>query len=163
MCSHLKTKRLLLRPFRRGDAPAVAALCGNWKVARMTARIPHPYDEALAAAWIASHDGARDRGEEHSFCIERNSAVIGAIGLKHNGAGVYELGHWIGGPWWGQGCATEAVGYLLDNPASGRVLEKCGSTYTGQEQQWCGARDQEVAVRHLELTRSTSQEARAAS
>ena len=181
MRTHLTTERLLMRPFHPGDALAVAALCGNWKVARMTARIPHPYDEALAAAWIASHDGGRDRGEEHAFCLERNGAVIGAMGLRRIGAGVYELGYWIGEPWWGQGYATEAVGRLMhfafedldaralaaghlpDNLASGRVLEKCGFTYTGQDQQWCTARNREVAVRRLSLARRNSQEPRAAS
>lgn len=180
MCEDLTTERLLLRPFGPGDAPAVAALCNNWNLARMTARIPHPYDEALAAEWIASHGGERDRGE-YSFCLERNGTVIGAMGLTGSGAGAYELGYWIGEPWWRQGHATEAAGrllrfafddlgaqavtagHLLDNPASGRMLEKCGFAYTGQEQQWCAARNREVTVRRLALTLTTSQEAKAAS
>ncbi len=60
-----------------------------------------------------------------------------------------ELGYWIGVPFWGCGYATEAARRLIDhafgglgyevltasarvsNPASRRVLEKCGFQWTG--------------------------------
>src|SRR5712671_2954018 len=60
-----------------------------------------------------------------------------------------ELGYWIGVPFWGCGYATEAARCLIDhafgdlgyevlsasarvsNPASRRVLEKCGFQWTG--------------------------------
>ena len=62
----------------------------------------------------------------------------------------WEIGYWIGRPWWGQGFATEIgqalvalgtqtlgasrliAGHYDDNPASGRVLEKLGFGYTGK-------------------------------
>ena len=179
MDRELETERLLLRPFRQSDAGAVQALCGNWKVARMTSRIPHPFSDELAAQWIASHGPARVCGEENAFCVEKGGTVIGAVGYMNAGDGVYEIGYWIGEPWWGQGFATEAVGRLigfvfdglgarrltsghfLDNSASGRVLEKCGFAYTGEEEQWCEARGGQVTCRRLALAREEAQGPRA--
>ena len=65
-----------------------------------------------------------------------------------------EIGYWIAKPYWNRGIATEALramvdycfnvkGFLtlwsdffIDNPASGRVMEKCGFKDTG-EINWC--------------------------
>jgi RimJ/RimL family protein N-acetyltransferase len=169
MTLHIRTERLLLRPFRDDDAPALAALAGNLKVARMTARIGHPYTETVARQWIAGHGALRERGEEYPFAVLLADALVGAVGVKRNDAGGYELGYWIGEPWWGRGFATEAAaaivrfaaetlgagtleaGFLYDNPASGRVLAKCGFVRTGEVLQWCEARGQAVKCHRLTL------------
>jgi RimJ/RimL family protein N-acetyltransferase len=179
MNRELETERLLLRPFRQSDAGAVQALCGNRKVARMTSRIPHPFSEELAAQWIASHGPARVCGEENAFCLEKGGTVIGAVGYMNAGDDVYEIGYWLGEPWWGRGFATEAVrcligfifddlgahrltsGHVRDNPASGQVLEKCGFAYTGEEEQWCEARGRQITCRRLALAREEAQRPRA--
>ncbi len=140
----------------------------------MASRIPHPFSEELAAQWIASHGPARVCGEENAFCLEKGGTVIGAVGYMNAGDDVYEIGYWVGEPWWGQGYATETVrrlirffleelgahrltsGHFLDNPASGRVLEKCGFAYTGEEEQWCEARRGQVTCRRLALARNES-------
>ena len=171
MHRELETERLLLRPFRPSDAGAVQALCGNRNVARMTARIPHPYPDGLAESWIASTAQARELGQGYSFCLEQNGAPIGAAGLERTDDGIYELGYWLGEPWWGRGLASEAVrrvvrfafddlsarqvtaGHFVDNPASGRVLEKCGFAYTGENELWCEARGRWVDCRRLALAK----------
>jgi RimJ/RimL family protein N-acetyltransferase len=61
-----------------------------------------------------------------------------------------EVGYWIGKPYWNKGLCTEALramidycfkrrgfkniwaDYFVDNPASGRVMEKCGFMDTGR-------------------------------
>ena len=76
--------------------------------------------------------------------------LIGACGLgKHNGEA--ELGYWIARPYWGLGFASEAgcavmkiaqavghrklvSGHFIDNPASGRVLQKLGFRSTGKSE-----------------------------
>jgi ribosomal-protein-alanine N-acetyltransferase len=169
MAPTLETDRLLLRPFRQEDAAAVAALAGNWDVARMLSRVPHPYSREMAEQWIASHAGLSESGAEYIFCIECDGEVAGSVGLQRSREGVYELGYWLGEQWWGRGFATEAArrvvryaledlgarglvsGHLADNPASGRVLEKCGFRYIRDSMQHSVARGGEAAHRDFEL------------
>lgn len=169
MTTEIRTERLLLRPFHNEDAAAVAALAGNWNVARMTARIPHPFSEMLARQWIAGHAALRDSGDGYLFAILLKGALVGAIGIERNPSGRRELGYWVGEPWWGMGVATEAAGgvirfaraalgsetleagCLFDNPASARVLSKCGFVRKGEVMQWCEARGQAVKCHRLAL------------
>jgi RimJ/RimL family protein N-acetyltransferase len=98
----LKTERLILRPFDPADAPLVQILAGDKDVASTTRLIPHPYPDGLAESWIASLQGAYERGEGVSFAITlKEGALIGSIGLilslaDHHG----EMGYWIGTPYW---------------------------------------------------------------
>ena len=106
MDTTLATERLILRPLRPEDAPAVERYCGNWKVARMTSRIPHPYPEGLAVDWIAGLDGS---GGAYRFAIECEGELVGVIGLERMRSDDFEIGYWIAEPWWGRGLATEAA------------------------------------------------------
>jgi RimJ/RimL family protein N-acetyltransferase len=141
----LATARLVLRAPRRGDAKAIATLVNDRRIAVNTARIPHPYGVADAEQFIAA---ANKRGGETCFVITLDGAPIGLCGLdpRHDGP---ELGYWLGVPFWGRGFATEAARAVIDyafgdldhdtlqsgarvtNPASRRVLEKCGFQWTG--------------------------------
>lgn len=172
MMPTLETDRLLLRPFRPADAAAVVALAGDWDVARMLARVPHPYTQEMAEVWISTHAQSRQSGEEYVFCVEFDGEVAGCIGLQRSREAIYELGYWLGKAWWGKGLATEAAkrvvrfafeelgadrmvsGHLADNPASGRVLEKCGFRYTGDSMEHCEARGEAVAHKCFELMRA---------
>jgi RimJ/RimL family protein N-acetyltransferase len=165
----LKTDRLTLRPFRPDDAPAVQELAGNWKVARMTARIPHPYPEGMAKTWITGQDAERANGTAYGFAIELADRLVGAAGIMCRTEMDFELGYWIGEPWWGQGVATEAATRVVrfafedlgaeklraqhhaDNDASGRVLRKCGFRYLNDGFSWSAARGKDVPVRQYVL------------
>ncbi len=76
--------------------------------------------------------------------------MYGAIGLSNNAADQNgELAYWIGEPYWGSGYGTEAAKAMIafafaekgyhrvyarffkSNPASGKIMEKCGMTYEG--------------------------------
>ncbi len=172
MMPTLKTERLLLRPFRAEDAPAVHTHCGSWNVARMLTRVPHPYTYEMAESWIVSHEADWNSGDEITFCIDLDGIAVGAISLRRKEPGIYMLGYWLGEPWWGQGFATEAAsrtvrfafedlgaekltsGHFMDNPASGRVLEKCGFRYTGEGTEHSEARGEPSAHRNLECRRA---------
>jgi len=140
----LETERLTLRAPRFEDAKRVAALVNDRRIAENTVRIPHPYAVADAHEWI----GAVILQSATTYLITIGSEVIGACGLDMRD-GVPEIGYWLGVPFWGCGYATEAARGLIDhafgerghevvtsgarvsNPASRRVLEKCGFQWTG--------------------------------
>ena len=141
----LKTARLCLRAPICSDAANMVALAGDRRVAENTARIPHPYSTADARELLAS---INQTGGETVFAIELDGALIGMCGLDPRPDGA-ELGYWLGVPFWRQGYGTEAARALIDygfaelghevlqsgarvsNPASRRVLEKCGFQWTG--------------------------------
>jgi RimJ/RimL family protein N-acetyltransferase len=142
----LETERLALRAPRLEDAKAVAQLANDRRIAENTARIPHPYSLADAEKFIAAVN--RD-DDETAFLITREKMVLGAVGIRTNEPEPPEVGYWLGVPFWGHGYATEAVHAVIDhafsdldcealgagarvtNPASRRVLEKCGFQWTG--------------------------------
>ena len=142
----LETTRLTLRAPRLEDAKAVAALANDRRIAENTARIPHPYKMADAEQFIA---GASKEGEAAYLITLRDGTIIGACGLMFRDEDAPEIGYWLGVPYWNKGYATEALHALIDyaftdlthdavqagarvtNPASRRVLEKCGFQWTG--------------------------------
>jgi RimJ/RimL family protein N-acetyltransferase len=83
----------------------------------------------------------------------------------------FMLGYWIAKPYWGRGYATEAVrrvakfafdelgtnqltaSWILDNPASGRVLEKIGFKPNGTEERDCLSRGTTVFCHKVVLNR----------
>ena len=143
----LETARLILRAPRLGDAKAITALANDRHVAENTARIPHPYRLADAKAWIA---GANKTADEVSYVITlADGPLIGGCGFELRDDPAPAIGYWLGQPHWRKGYATEAVRALVDhafgdlehealqssarvtNPASRRILEKCGFQWTG--------------------------------
>lgn len=142
----LETKRLALRAARLEDAKAVAALANDRRIAENTARIPYPYKLADAEQFIA---GASKKGEAAYLVTLRDGTIVGACGLMFHYDDTPEIGYWLGVPYWNKGYATEALHALIDyaftdlthdavhagarvtNPASRRVLEKCGFQWTG--------------------------------
>jgi RimJ/RimL family protein N-acetyltransferase len=142
----LETERLTLRAPRLEDAKAVAQLANDRRIAENTARIPHPYSLVDAEKFIASVNQAEG---EIAFLITREKVVLGAVGIQTPEREPPEIGYWLGVAFWGHGYATEAVHAVIDhafsdldyealgagarvtNPASRRVLEKCGFQWTG--------------------------------
>jgi len=150
--TEIRTDRLTLRAPMAGDVAAITRLAGDYGIASMTTRMPHPYAESDARQFVALV-ARQDRARERTFAIERpGEGVIGAIGFHRAPAGSLELGYWLGRPFWGQGYATEAVaaalrwaavdwgrkavssGHFADNAPSANVLIKSGFLYTGEVQ-----------------------------
>ena len=65
MCN-LESERLILRPPRPVDIQSMTVWLSDYDVARMTARVPHPYGESDAEAFVAA-------GSANRFVIERKS------------------------------------------------------------------------------------------
>ncbi len=145
----LMTDRLRLDRPELADAGDILALANNRKMAEMTARMPYPYTMEDARQWIARADAAADGQAMFAVRLQITGRLIGACGYGPLSGDVREpqLGYWIGEPFWGLGYATEAAHAVLDhafdvgghtelagacrptNPASRRVLEKCGFQY----------------------------------
>jgi RimJ/RimL family protein N-acetyltransferase len=156
------TERLLLRPGWAEDAPALTAAIAHESVAMKLARLPWPYTEDHARAFLALE---RQSGDASFLIFARTFGaprLIGGIGI-HDQDGAPEIGYWISPAYWGLGFATEAgraviaiardtlrlprlvSGHFVDNPGSGRVLRKLGLTATGVvEPRRCEARGVDV-------------------
>jgi len=131
--------------------------------------VPWPYTLRDAEAFLAS---PRDPILPSFLIFERSPGapqLVGSCGLGRRPSGSVELGYWIARPFWGRGLATEACAALveiartlgfqslegshfLDNPASGRVLEKLGFEPLGiVAPRMCCARGEEVPARLMRL------------
>lgn len=145
--SVLETERLILRAPKLEDAKHVAALANDKRIAENTRRIPHPYSRADAEDFIATANTPR---ADTQFLITTHAGLpVGACGIATHDEAAPEIGYWLGVKHWGKGYGTEAVRALIDfaftelahetlsagarvtNPASRRILEKCGFQWTG--------------------------------
>ena len=137
----LQSDRLILRRLRAEDADdIVRLLAADREAIQMMAHMPYPCTGAAAREWIA----LRTQPGTTAFAITQRAdgAFLGAIGFT----GLPEMpsvGYWVGRPYWNRGYATEALRLVIEyargrgvkglqaetfpeNPASGRVLSKCG-------------------------------------
>ena len=169
----LESERLLLRPPRADDLGAMVALIGDWDVVKNLSTPPHPYLESHGRDFLARQEEGRAKGEKFVFAVTRKSdgAYIGSAGLDLRETG-FELGYWLGKPFWGTGLVTEAgrevlcfgfrnlraeqieAGWFHDNPASGRVLEKLGFHATGSVSIDCAARGHAVLCNRVAIGRA---------
>jgi RimJ/RimL family protein N-acetyltransferase len=135
----------LVRPWRGSDRASLVRFANNRKVWRnLKDRFPHPYTEQDAEAWLALACADPDKA---GCAIEVEGLAVGGIGLVPLAdvhAKCAHIGYWLGEPYWGRGIMTDAVRAVTDyafsrrgflrleapvfawNPASMRVLEKCG-------------------------------------
>ncbi|MBZ9820625.1 GNAT family N-acetyltransferase [Mesorhizobium sp. CA4] len=147
-CPVLATERLLMRAPCESDLEQLVTLADNRHVAEMLARMPHPYGEAEGRTFLAMA-ASRRAGIVYALTLKDAGTFVGCAGLNTTDRGL-ELGYWIGEPYWKRGYATEAAHALVDlafqrtsiqvlhastrviNPASRRVIHKCGFQYAGQ-------------------------------
>lgn len=147
-CPSLATERLVMRAPREGDLEQLVTLADNRHVAEMLARMPHPYGETEGRTFLAMA-ASRRAGIVYALTLKDTGTFVGCAGLNTTDRGL-ELGYWIGEPHWKRGYATEAAHALVDlafqrtsiqvlhastrviNPASRRVIHKCGFQYAGQ-------------------------------
>ena len=152
--SVMHTGRLTLRPWFESDADTLFKYASDPEVGPRAGWPPHKSEEESLGVIrkFFSNDYT------WAIVLEETGEVIGCVGyLPASAANLpladdqAEVGYWVARPYWNQGICTEALqkvidhcfhekGYtalwgdfFTDNPASGRVMEKCGFADTGEE------------------------------
>ena len=149
----IETRRLLFRPWSVDDAEELFALASDPDVGPRAGWPPHQSveesREVIRTVFASDHVWALvEKSTGHIVgCMGYYTHEESNIGIAEEEA---EVGYWIGKPYWNRGLCTEAlramvdycfntIGYLtlwsdffVDNPASGRVMEKCGFRDTGE-------------------------------
>jgi len=153
----IETERLMLRRFTIDDADS---MFNNWasdndicKYMRWTRHENKEETMNKISSWVDSYNNKSFY--QWAITLKENDEPIGAIGLfivnEFDLCG--DVGYCVGKKYWGQGIATEALKAVLqyafgiigfnrietyhsiNNPASGRVMEKCGMTFEGLARQ----------------------------
>ena len=143
----LETDRLILRPWREDDAEELYKYASDPDVGPPAGWSPH-----------TSVENSREiirtvlsAPETYAVCLKEDGKPIGSVGLHRNDIAEnddeYELGYWLGKPFWGQGLIPEAsremlryafedlgmarvwCGYYDGNIKSRRVMDKLGFVY----------------------------------
>ncbi|GAA2583057.1 GNAT family protein [Dactylosporangium fulvum] len=143
----LETDRLILRRFRAGDAPALAAYRSDPDVARYQSwDAPFPLGDAIAfVAEVAHLDPEREGWFQYAVEARDTGELVGDVGVNRGDGGRQaELGFTLAPEHQGRGYATEAVRRIVDfllveeglhrvhatldarNERSARLLERLG-------------------------------------
>ena len=150
----METSRIVLRPWRDDDAPVLFKWASDPDIGSRAGWPPHrSVEESLEVIRTVFRDATYTWAVE----LKETGEAIGAMGYGPScncdlpaREGEPIVGYWIAKPYWNRGLCTEALGLLLehirlttgvksligghfvDNPASGRVMEKCGFVPTGE-------------------------------
>lgn len=142
------TERLVLRPLELRDRARLIQLANNWKVAKNLSTMPYPYTDAAADDWLAKQAALWAGGKTVNLAVTEGGEMIGGIGVGVRDHDEWEMGYWLGEPYWNRGYVSEAAralrdyafcelkldrivaGHYPDNHASGAILAKLGFRYT---------------------------------
>lgn len=109
----IETERLILRPLRAEDAPAIQRHFPHWPMVRhLLARVPWPYPQDGAATNVCESLEKRARGEQLFWAITLKGGddeLIGRIDLRPDAGDREMRGFWLAQPFWGKGFMTEAA------------------------------------------------------
>ena len=149
----METSRLILRPWRDSDAEVLFKWASDPDVGPRAGWPPHKsVEESLEVIRTIFHN-------DTTWAIElkETGEPVGAMGfLSAEDTNLPSresepmVGYWVCKPYWNKGICTEALrlmidhvrkttsvksligSHFVDNPASGRVMEKCGFISTGE-------------------------------
>lgn len=149
----MQTDRIILRPWQESNADSLFRYASDPIVGERAGWPPHKsVEESLDIIRTVFNNPTT-----WAIILKETNEAIGAMGympdcpLNLSAREVEPLvGYWIGKPYWNQGICTEALqlmvehirketnytslisSHFIDNPASGRVMEKCGFKPTGE-------------------------------
>ena len=151
----METERLIIRPWREEDAPSLYRYASDERIGPICGWVPHVSVEN--SLYIIKT--VLSEPEVYALVLKETEEAVGSIGITagkarsvlHRPPDEYEIGYWIGVPFWGKGFVPEAVslmvrrsfeelgasalwiGYYDGNDQSRRVAEKCGFSYHHKE------------------------------
>ncbi|MBO4268215.1 MAG: GNAT family N-acetyltransferase [Bacteroidaceae bacterium] len=151
----METERIVLRPWCESDAEALFRYASDPDVGPRAGWPPHKsVEESLEIIRTVFNTDTM-----WAVVWKETGEAIGCAGYlpaSHSNLAIAEteceVGYWIARPYWGKGICTEALRLVIDycfsekgftvlwgdyfpeNPASGRVMAKCGFTDTGREE-----------------------------
>lgn len=173
MYSEIETTRLRLRLWRESDAEALYRLASDPEVGPRAGWPPHQSvaESREIIRTVFNNDTT------WAIVWKESDEVVGAIGYGLScdcnlpaWEGEPTVGYWVGRPYWNRGICSEALqamidqiratttirslisGHFVDNPASGRVMEKCGFLPTGdlcRNERLYGGKDRAIRVLRL--------------
>ena len=143
----LETKSLILRPWNEHDSEDLYKYASDSEIGPPAGWMPHTsveHSREIIRAVLSAP-------ETYAVCLKEDGKPVGSIGFHRNDLAEdddeYELGYWIGKPYWGKGLIPEAsremlrhafedlkmnriwCGYYDGNIKSRRVQEKLGFVY----------------------------------
>lgn len=147
-----------LRPVRWSDMGLIEHYVSDERVARMTTTIAHPLPPGATEAFVTRC--LREDRDEDVWIIDATRSggpdLKGLIGLRRMDRNQSEVRYWVAPVFWNTGIARHAVEALVtanplgnaamfasvfqDNPASARVLTRCGFAYLGDAEVYSVAR-----------------------
>lgn len=157
----IKTERLTLRKFTVSDAQYMFE---NWacdeRVTRFLTWEPHVSPDAtreLLTSWCALYENPFT----YNWAIEYEGKAVGNISIVRmsDRDEWMEIGYCLGFEYWNKGIMSEAAGVVIDylfenvnvnrigidhafeNPASGKVAQKCGLKCEGVKREYFRMRD----------------------
>lgn len=171
----METDRIILRPWQDSDAQALYRYASDPEVGPRAGWAPHEsLEESLDIIRTVFNNDTT-----WAIVLKETGEAIGAIGYGPScdcnlpsREGEPTVGYWVARPYWGRGICTEALGlmirnilsdtdiaslisgHFIDNPASGRVMEKCGFIPTGEEcydESLYGGEGRPIRVLRMEL------------
>ena len=171
----METDRIILRPWQESDAQALYRYASDPEVGPRAGWAPHKsLEESLGIIRTVFNNDTT-----WAIVLKETGEAIGAIGYGPScdcnlpaREGEPTVGYWVARPYWNRGICTEALGlmirniktgtdidslisgHFIDNPASGKVMEKCGFVPTGEvcfDESLCCGGGRPIRVLRLEL------------
>ena len=147
----IETERLILRPFKIGDAADIFAYASDAENTRYMIFERHKtVQDALDFIGLELKNYEKGNCYDYAFVLKETGRLIGSGGcMSVNAPHCAEIGYIIDKKYWGRGLVPEAMSALIDfftkelkikrieakhfcgNEKSGRVMEKLGMRYEG--------------------------------
>lgn len=140
----IKTERLILRPITLDDSEDIFSWCSDERVTHFMSYSTHK-DISETVDWIESTLVSKNEWNWAFVLRDENKLIgTGSIGPDTIQQGYWGIGYNLHYDYWHKGYCTEAMraiidfaytelgvkkicsDHAIDNPASGRVMEKCG-------------------------------------